>query len=66
MGEKLPARTTYDKFGKLLIISAIEERDEGKYKCTAKSPGGEVVHYFDVIVEGWSHSFCTYLLLLLF
>lgn len=61
MGEKLPARTTYDKFGKLLIISAIEERDEGKYKCTAKSSAGEVVHYFDVIVEGWSHSFCTYL-----
>lgn len=51
MGEKLPQRTTFNKFGKLLTISAVEEGDGGKYMCTAKNSAGEAVHYFDVIVE---------------
>lgn len=52
MGEKLPQRATFDNFGKLLSLSAVEERDGGKYMCTAKNSAGEAVHYFDVIVEG--------------
>ncbi|XP_067448015.1 neural cell adhesion molecule L1-like protein isoform X2 [Thunnus thynnus] len=51
MGDKLSTRTTFNNFGKLLTISAIEESDEGKYMCKAKNPAGEAVHYFDVIVE---------------
>ncbi|XP_053172851.1 neural cell adhesion molecule L1-like protein [Scomber japonicus] len=51
MGDKLSTRTTFNNFGKLLTISAVEESDEGKYMCTAKNPAGVVVHYFDVIVE---------------
>lgn len=53
MGDELPTRTKLHSFGKVLTISAIEERDEGKYMCIAKSSAGEAVHYFDVIVEGW-------------
>ncbi|XP_076597841.1 cell adhesion molecule L1-like a isoform X2 [Chaetodon auriga] len=51
MGEELPPRTELNNFGKLLTISAVEERDGGKYMCTAKNSAGEAVHYFDVIVE---------------
>ncbi|XP_040908757.1 neural cell adhesion molecule L1-like protein isoform X2 [Toxotes jaculatrix] len=51
MGEKLPPRKKTDMFGKLLTISAVDERDQGKYMCTAKNSAGEAVHYFDVIVE---------------
>lgn len=54
MGDKLPPRTKFDNFGKLLTLSAVEERDGGKYMCTAKNSAGEAVHYFDVIVEGRS------------
>nr|WEU75035.1 CHL1 [Platichthys stellatus] len=50
-GEDLPARTKFKNSGKLLSISAVEERDQGKYMCTAENSGGKVVHYFDVIVE---------------
>lgn len=52
MGDKLPPRTKFDNFGKLLTLSAVEEGDGGKYMCTAKNSAGEAVHYFDVIVEG--------------
>ncbi|XP_054632321.1 neural cell adhesion molecule L1-like protein isoform X15 [Dunckerocampus dactyliophorus] len=51
MGDKMSTRAKLDNFGKLLTISAIEERDEGKYMCLAKSSAGQAVHYFDVIVE---------------
>ncbi|KAM9855403.1 cell adhesion molecule L1-like a isoform 2-T2 [Aulostomus maculatus] len=51
LGDKLSTRTKLHNFGKLLTISAIEERDEGKYMCMARSSAGEAVHYFDVIVE---------------
>nr|XP_046252803.1 neural cell adhesion molecule L1-like protein isoform X3 [Scatophagus argus] len=51
MGDKLPRRAKFDNFGKVLTISAVEERDGGKYMCTAKNSAGETVHYFDVIVE---------------
>ncbi|XP_071331985.1 cell adhesion molecule L1-like a isoform X7 [Trachinotus anak] len=51
MGHKLPSRTRYNNFGKLLTISAVEETDEGKYMCKANNSAGEAVHYFDVIVE---------------
>ncbi|XP_062248590.1 neural cell adhesion molecule L1-like protein isoform X8 [Platichthys flesus] len=51
MGEDLPARTKFKNSGKLLTISAVEERDQGKYMCTAENSGGKIVHYFDVIVE---------------
>lgn len=54
MGDKLPARTKFDNFGKRLTLSAVEERDGGKYTCTTKNSAGEAVHYFDVIVEGRS------------
>ncbi len=54
MGEKLPERKTFDNYGKLLTISNVEERDGGKYMCTAKNSVGEAVHYFDVMVEGRS------------
>lgn len=60
MGDKLSTRTTFNNFGKLLTISAVEESDEGKYMCTAKNPAGVVVHYFDVIVEGRSTSGANY------
>lgn len=51
MGEELSLRIKIDSFGKLLTISGVDERDSGKYMCTAKNSGGEAVHYFDVIVE---------------
>ncbi|XP_074536653.1 cell adhesion molecule L1-like a isoform X3 [Halichoeres trimaculatus] len=51
LGEELPSRVEYKNFGKQLSISAVEERDAGKYMCSAKNSAGEVVHYFDVIVE---------------
>ncbi|KAF7659163.1 hypothetical protein LDENG_00002490 [Lucifuga dentata] len=51
MGEKLPKQTVIKNFGKLLTISDVEEKDEGKYMCKAKNPAGEAVHYYDVIVE---------------
>nr|XP_061802427.1 neural cell adhesion molecule L1-like protein [Nerophis lumbriciformis] len=51
MGDKLTPRATFDNFGKLLTIAAIEESDEGKYMCIAKNSVGQAVHYFDVIVE---------------
>ncbi|KAM9351194.1 cell adhesion molecule L1-like a isoform 2-T3 [Symphorus nematophorus] len=51
MGDDLPPRAKLDHYGKLLTISAVQERDEGKYMCSAKNSAGEAVHYFDVIVE---------------
>ncbi|XP_078110865.1 cell adhesion molecule L1-like a isoform X2 [Sander vitreus] len=51
MGDRLPPRTKYDNFGKLLSLSDVDERDAGKYLCKAKNSAGEAVHYFDVIVE---------------
>lgn len=52
MGDKLPPRTKYLNSGKLLTLPAVDERDGGKYMCTATNSAGEDVHYFDVIVEG--------------
>lgn len=51
MGDSLPAHTKYENFGKMLIISDVDEGYEGKYMCKAQNPAGEAVHYFDVIVE---------------
>lgn len=52
MGEKLPPRTKFDNYGRLLILSEVEESDGGKYMCKAQNSGGDAVHYFDVMVEG--------------
>ncbi|TNN87711.1 Neural cell adhesion molecule L1-like protein [Liparis tanakae] len=51
MGDKLPLRTEFDNFGKLLSISAVDESDSGQYMCKAHNSEGEAVHYIDVIVE---------------
>ncbi|KAL7398449.1 hypothetical protein ABVT39_010228 [Epinephelus coioides] len=51
MGDNLPPRTKYANFGKLLTISAVDGRDQGRYMCTAQNYAGKTVHYFDVIVE---------------
>ncbi|XP_068453797.1 cell adhesion molecule L1-like a isoform X3 [Clinocottus analis] len=51
MGEKLPLRTQFINFGKVLSISSVAESDGGKYMCKARNSAGEAVHYFDVIVE---------------
>ncbi|XP_049437098.1 neural cell adhesion molecule L1-like protein isoform X2 [Epinephelus fuscoguttatus] len=51
MGDNLPPRTKYANFGKLLTISAVDGRDQGRYMCTAQNYAGKAVHYFDVIVE---------------
>ncbi|XP_033943707.1 cell adhesion molecule L1-like a isoform X3 [Pseudochaenichthys georgianus] len=51
MGDTLPSRTIFNKHGKLLSISAVDESDAGKYMCKAQNSAGEAVHYFDVIVE---------------
>lgn len=56
MADKLPPRTKFNNFGKLLTISAVDERDGGKYTCTAENSAGKDIHYFDVIVEGRSAS----------
>lgn len=52
MGENLPTRTKFDNFGRLLILSEVEDSDGGKYMCKAQNSAGDVVHYFDVMVEG--------------
>ncbi|XP_056279234.1 neural cell adhesion molecule L1-like protein isoform X3 [Pseudoliparis swirei] len=51
MGDKLPLRTQFNNFGKLLSISSVDESDSGKYMCKAHNSEGEAVHYIDVIVE---------------
>lgn len=51
MADELPPRSKLNNYGKLLIIPAVEERDAGKYTCTAENSAGRAVHYFDVIVE---------------
>lgn len=50
-GDNLPERIKYENFGKLLIVSNVDEGVEGKYMCKAQNSEGEEVHYFDVIVE---------------
>jgi len=52
MGEQLPSRAKKVNFGKLLSVAHVSEEDVGKYMCKARNTHGEVVHYFDVIVEG--------------
>lgn len=51
LGDEMPSRAKFNNFGKLLSISAVDERDAGKYMCTAQNSAGETAHYFDVIVE---------------
>ncbi|XP_008289194.1 neural cell adhesion molecule L1-like protein isoform X1 [Stegastes partitus] len=51
MGDDLPAPTNLTNFQRLLTISAVDERDQGKYMCLAENSAGKAVHYFDVIVE---------------
>ncbi|XP_069545124.1 cell adhesion molecule L1-like a isoform X2 [Brachyistius frenatus] len=51
MGDDWTDRIKLKNFQKLLTIPAVEERDQGKYMCTAENAGGKAVHYFDVIVE---------------
>ncbi|XP_027872094.1 cell adhesion molecule L1-like a isoform X1 [Xiphophorus couchianus] len=51
MGETLTDRTKLDNFKKLLTISAVDEKDQGKYMCMAENSAGKADHYFDVIVE---------------
>lgn len=52
MGETLTDRIKLDNFKKLLTISAVDEKDQGKYMCMAENSAGKADHYFDVIVEG--------------
>lgn len=56
MGEKLPDQAKLSNFNKTLTVSAVEETDQGRYMCKASNSAGETVHYFHVIVEGWSAS----------
>lgn len=49
--DNLPERTKYENFGKLLVVSNVDEGVQGKYVCTAENSEGKEVHYFDVIVE---------------
>ncbi|KAM6924398.1 neural cell adhesion molecule L1-like protein [Xenentodon cancila] len=51
MGEPLSDRVKLSNFQKLLSISSVDEKDQGKYMCTAENPTGKAVHYFDIIVE---------------
>ncbi|XP_067383297.1 neural cell adhesion molecule L1-like protein isoform X6 [Channa argus] len=51
MGDALPSRAKLSKFKKLLTITGVEEKDQGKYMCIASNSVGEAAHYFDVIVE---------------
>lgn len=51
MGHSLPARTNMSNFQRLLTISAVDDRDQGKYMCLAENSAGKAVHYFDVVVE---------------
>uniref|UniRef100_A0A4W6FUM8 Cell adhesion molecule L1-like b n=1 Tax=Lates calcarifer TaxID=8187 RepID=A0A4W6FUM8_LATCA len=51
MGHHLPDKAKPESHGKLLIVSAVEQEDSGKYMCKAKNTLGEVVHYFTVTVE---------------
>uniref|UniRef100_A0A3Q2D1W7 Neural cell adhesion molecule L1 n=1 Tax=Cyprinodon variegatus TaxID=28743 RepID=A0A3Q2D1W7_CYPVA len=51
LGETLTDRIQMDKYQKRLTIPAVEESDQGKYKCMAENSAGKVDHYFDVIVE---------------
>ncbi|XP_014884107.1 cell adhesion molecule L1-like a isoform X2 [Poecilia latipinna] len=51
MGETLTDRIKLDNFKKLLTISTVDEKDEGKYMCMAENSAGKADHYFDVIVE---------------
>uniref|UniRef100_A0AAQ5YVL5 Neural cell adhesion molecule L1 n=1 Tax=Amphiprion ocellaris TaxID=80972 RepID=A0AAQ5YVL5_AMPOC len=51
LGHDMPARTDLSNFQRLLTISAVDDRDQGKYMCLAENSAGKVVHYFDVMVE---------------
>ncbi|KAF3696755.1 Neural cell adhesion molecule L1-like protein [Channa argus] len=51
MGDALPSRAKLSKYKKLLTITGVEEKDQGKYMCIASNSVGEAAHYFDVIVE---------------
>ncbi|XP_047463395.1 neural cell adhesion molecule L1-like protein isoform X3 [Mugil cephalus] len=51
MGDKLNERVELSNFNRLLTLPAVEEKDQGKYTCTAQNSAGNEVHYFDVIVE---------------
>ncbi|XP_017161472.1 neural cell adhesion molecule L1-like protein isoform X2 [Poecilia reticulata] len=51
MGETLTDRIKLDNFKKLLTISSVDEKDQGKYMCMAENSAGKADHYFDVIVE---------------
>uniref|UniRef100_A0A672ITY7 Neural cell adhesion molecule L1-like protein n=1 Tax=Salarias fasciatus TaxID=181472 RepID=A0A672ITY7_SALFA len=51
MGGNMMGRVKLSNFQRLLSIPAVEERDQGKYMCTAENSAGKAVHYFDVIVE---------------
>ncbi|KAG2462715.1 neural cell adhesion molecule L1-like protein [Polypterus senegalus] len=57
-GDLPQGRTKKENFGKLLIISKVTEKDDGKYKCTAANDLGNVEHYFYLTVEEppkWSY-----------
>ncbi|CAG6021338.1 unnamed protein product, partial [Menidia menidia] len=51
MGESLTGRIALSNFNKVLTINAVDEKDEGKYMCTAENSAGRAVHYFDVVVR---------------
>uniref|UniRef100_A0A6Q2Y6D1 protein-tyrosine-phosphatase n=1 Tax=Esox lucius TaxID=8010 RepID=A0A6Q2Y6D1_ESOLU len=51
MGEELPKRAEIKNYGKLLTISKVEEKDNGKYRCKANNSIGDAIHDFIVTVE---------------
>ncbi|XP_061592401.1 neural cell adhesion molecule L1-like protein isoform X3 [Cololabis saira] len=51
MGDSLSDRVKLSNFQKLLSIPSVDEKDQGKYMCTAENSAGKAVHYFDVIVR---------------
>ncbi|KAM3877620.1 neural cell adhesion molecule L1-like protein [Diretmus argenteus] len=50
-GHKLPEKAKVENHGKLLIVSSVDEEDDGKYVCKATNTVGEELHIFTVIVE---------------
>ncbi|XP_013871242.1 neural cell adhesion molecule L1-like protein isoform X3 [Austrofundulus limnaeus] len=51
LGESLTDRVKLSNFKRLLTISSVDQKDQGKYMCTAENSAGKAVHYFDVTVE---------------
>lgn len=60
LGESLTDRVKLTNFKRLLTINSVDQKDQGKYMCTAENSAGKAVHYFDVTVEGESEPADTF------